>query len=630
MCLGVIPGAPKCTDAEIERARGCAGPICFPRLPRSLDLKACPGDDAGGGAMWTLMWTLIEGGLTMPRLGSPKLLALLALPLLLFLAGCGEEEVVEIEKEPAIRVTVAASEDSIDGGAKVTAIATVTAENVGALTYAWSATGGSFTKASAETTVWIAPEDPSVYTLSCVVTDGNDAGIGTDRVWVGPYVPADHPFYIGAATCAICHSEDDDPERDQYLTWSQTAHAGAVETLRDIGMGNNSYCLQCHTVGSYGLYADASLNNGGYDEMAVARLEGVQCENCHGPASNHTENDEEKYDDLASVGVSISDTVCGRCHTDEHHPTWDEWQEGPHSSVVEDAALNTRCVKCHNGLFAVRYLDNPPAFTNPTTAPTESRPHTCAVCHDPHGSDNPGQLRDAAAMDVALPNSPLIPSAGAGRLCMSCHNGRRTETDVGNQINDGSDHFGPHHSNQGDMLAGVNGYEDVAPDFAFASSKHILVQDACITCHVKRVEAELPYFTGHTFEPTTSACTGCHGSLATFEDVIAKQDFDGDGTVEGVQQEIGGLLDTLRVAIIDASATDTARQALEEAEEFSEPLGDPDVTTPDQREAGYNWAFVSYDGSKGVHNATYSVQLLQRSILFLDTGKLANAHLLVE
>jgi len=44
------------------------------------------------------------------------------------------------------------------------------------------------------------------------------------------------------------------------------------------------------------------------------------------------------------------------------------------------------------------------------------------------------------------------------------------------------------------------------------------------------------------------------------------------------------------------------------------------ITTVAQREAGYNWAFVDYDGSKGVRNAAYSVQLLQQSILFIDPG----------
>jgi len=184
------------------------------------------------------------------------------------------------------------------------------------------------------------------------------------------------------------------------------------------------------------------------------------------------------------------------------------------------------------------------------------------------------------------------------------------------------------------MLAGVNGYEGVAPGFAFASSKHILVQDACVTCHVNRVEESLPYFTGHTFEPTTSACSPCHGAISDFSEVLAKDDFDGDGAIEGVQGEIQGLLDTLAWSIVDASTSQASREALAAAagdhDAFAGLLGNATITTADQRKAGYNWAFVDYDGSKGVHNTTYSIQLLQRSILFLDTGKLGKARLLIE
>ncbi|MFH1680746.1 MAG: multiheme c-type cytochrome [Candidatus Eisenbacteria bacterium] len=563
----------------------------------------------------------------MPRARDTRMLAVLASFLLVFAAGCGDEEVVEIEKEPAIRVTVSASTDSVDTGGMVTVVAKATAENPGTFVYAWKSTGGTFVKTDTDSTTWVAPDDPNLYSISCVVTDGEDAGIGTDRVFVGDYVPADEPFYIGAATCAVCHAGGSGG--DQHTAWSATNHAHAIEALEEIGMNHNAYCLNCHTVGSYGLFADASLDNGGHDETAVERLEGVQCENCHGPASNHTGGAEGR-----SVAVTITDTTCGQCHTDVHHPTWDEWQESAHASVVDHAWDSARCVKCHNGLYSYKYLDDPAAFTNPSADPTEFRPHTCAVCHDPHGNDNPRQLRDASVTDIALPNSPLIPSAGAGRLCMACHNGRRTDTDVQEQIDEGDDHFGPHHSVQGDMLAGVNAYEDVDPAFVFKSSKHILVEDACITCHVHGVEEALPYFTGHTFEPTANACQPCHGTISDFTEILAKDDFDGDGTVEGVQEEIEGLLDTLAVAIVEASATQASRDALEnvldDPEDFSEALGDTLITTVDQRKAGYNWAFVDYDGSKGVHNTTYSVQLLQRSVLFLDPGKLGKARLLVE
>jgi hypothetical protein len=231
-----------------------------------------------------------------------------------------------------------------------------------------------------------------------------------------------------------------------------------------------------------------------------------------------------------------------------------------------------------------------------------------------------------------LPNAILQPNGGAGRLCMSCHNGRRTEEDVDSQVENGTSRFGPHHSVQGDMISGVNAYQDVAPDFPFTSSNHILVQDACVTCHTHPHEGDLdngiPNFTGHTFEPTVEACLPCHGELGDFSDVEAKADYDGNGQIEGVQTEVQGLLDLLQQTIIDASTTPEARAALEA--DFLANLGLPTVTTREQRAAGYNYTFVDFDGSTGVHNATYAIQLLQQSALSLDPGALGNAALLTD
>jgi hypothetical protein len=429
---------------------------------------------------------------------------------------------------------------------------------------------------------------------------------------------------MGVAYCATCHGPEGQAPR-VYEAWAGSAHAGAIEALQAIGQGENAYCLPCHTVGSKGLNADPALNNGGYDETAVARLADVQCENCHGPASDHSAVS------VGSVEVTIDADVCGQCHTDAHHPTYDEWQESGHSNNSNSAALRASCAKCHNGLFADEYLNNPEGFTNPTSDPTVRAPISCAVCHDPHGNENPGSLRDAAVTDRSLPNAQIVEVAGAGRLCMSCHNGQRSTGDVNTQINSGTRDFGPHHSCQGDMLAGVNAYQGVNGSFPWTTSRHILVEDACVTCHTHPNEGDpqngIANFTGHTFEPTVEACLPCHGDLDSFEDVRAKQDYDGNGTIEGIQIEVEGLLDILRETIIEASATTEDSLAL--VANFSGSLGDTLTTTVNQRKAAYNWAFVSYDGSKGVHNATYSVQLLQQSILFLDHGALPKrAHVL--
>ncbi|MFH1278102.1 MAG: cytochrome c3 family protein [Candidatus Eisenbacteria bacterium] len=543
-------------------------------------------------------------------------------------AGCGDEEIVEVEKEPVIKVSVTATPDNIESGGSTllkTAVTVLGETKAGSLEYAWKATGGDFTDADGESTTWYAPEDAALFSVSVVVTDGEDVGIGSARVMVGDYVPTDDPVYVGVSTCGTCHGDD-----DEYTEWLETGHAGAYAALADIGREFTASCLECHTVGSYTLGEEDTRNNGGYDELAVERLRNVQCENCHGPGGEHVDTQSG-----SDIHISYDAAVCGVCHTDAHHPTYDEWQESAHGNSSDlSGATRTTCVKCHNGYYAADYLDDPAGFSNPSSV-TETEEIVCATCHDPHGNDNPANLRNAANTgDEVIPNDPLVPSAGAGRLCIACHNGRRDWEDVDEQIAEGSAHFGPHHAVQGDMLAGVNAYEGVDSSFTFATSRHILVEDGCVHCHTHAHDAESPTeespnYTGHTFEPTVEACYECHGTLSDFSDVMAKKDFDGNGSVEGVQDEVEGLLAVLREVLTDATANPTTRAALEAAEDadFAGVVGDTlyvndGTISGAQRKAAYNHAFVEYDGSMGVHNATYAVQLLQQSIERIDPDKL--------
>ena len=539
-------------------------------------------------------------------------------------AGCGDDGNTTII-EGGIPVDVQVSADTVTSGDRVEVSADA-ASTGGALTYAWTAAAGRFSDPTAATTMWLAPEEEGIFSLSCVVADTVDAGFGAANVTVELYAPTDTPAYSGAERCSGCHATEGQPGGDQYNPWLDTAHAKAYETLRNIGQNENTFCLGCHTVGTKGLIVDPDLDNGGYDDTAVERLRDVQCENCHGPASDHPNPD------FGSVTVSLDAGICGDCHNGTHHPTFDEWQTSGHSTPVDFAAARASCAQCHNGLEGPRYLDDAEGYIPLPEDPPVVIAHTCAVCHDPHGSGNPGQLRNASVDDVALPNAILQPNGGAGKLCMTCHNGRRTEENVQDQIDNGG-RFGPHHSVQGDMISGVNAYQDMAPTFPFTSSQHILVEDACVTCHTHPHEGDpendIETFTGHTFEPTVEACERCHGEIDDFDEIIAKADYDGDGVIEGNQSEIQGLLDLLQQVITDASATPEARQAF--MDDFVGTLGDASLSTREQRESGYNWTFVDFDGSTGVHNVVYSVQLLQQSILYLDPGALsAQVHILID
>jgi hypothetical protein len=145
--------------------------------------------------------------------------------------------------------------------------------------------------------------------------------------------------YAGSQRCETCHLQIQNH-------WMDTLHADALTTLEDIGQDNNPDCLPCHTVG-YG-------ESGGFVSRETTKdLAGVGCESCHGPARDHVEN---VADETLRPTVSISSEVCGKCHTGEHQPQYDEWVTSAHASVTEHVAEYfteglrlSSCGECHSG-----------------------------------------------------------------------------------------------------------------------------------------------------------------------------------------------------------------------------------------------------------------------------------------
>ena len=124
--------------------------------------------------------------------------------------------------------------------------------------------------------------------------------------------------YAGAGACAGCHG-------DKFAEWSGTPHSVAISVLAAIGQDKNPACVVCHSVG----FGQPT----GYDLTAnTAHLQNVGCETCHGPAATH------KYSDhnIIRPAVSLDPKICGGCHQDSHHPTYEEYESSPHAEVLDD------------------------------------------------------------------------------------------------------------------------------------------------------------------------------------------------------------------------------------------------------------------------------------------------------
>ncbi len=481
----------------------------------------------------------------------------------------------------------------------------------------------------------LVPTNSGTYTIRATVTVTNRTSATTTNIVLVRNIECG--TYMGWQTCQLCHSGSQ-ILADKVTPWSKTGHATAFSLAID-GISTDhfaEYCVACHAVG---YDKDARAVNDGFDDRAtasnwvfptnfvpgnwsnmvanysdLAETANVQCENCHGAGSPHAYS----LGDPSKISVSFSAGDCGQCHdAAPYHTKNDEWRNSRHAIATRYPTGESRasCVKCHSAIGFVDFVDG-------TTPPrTAYEAIACAACHDPHApTNNPHILRtmaDVKLADTSKPGGPtVISKGGQGKLCMNCHQGRR---DVLTYIKPGagSGSFGPHHGPQADMLAGANAwtYGKTIPSTSHLSA----IGDSCVACHLQENTSgdtnSVAQVGGHTFRPRwdggtpdddsddvdlVGGCVNCHGPITTFN--FPKQDYNGDGIIEGVQTEVHHLLTELAMLL--------------------PPVGEPTVTitssyTTNQLQAAFNYLFVEEDGSLGVHNLSYAVGLLKASIASL-------------
>ena len=111
--------------------------------------------------------------------------------------------------------------------------------------------------------------------------------------------------YAGAKACKSCHT-------DAYAKWKSSRHAKAYRTLEKVNKAFDSSCVSCHVVGFE--------KPGGFIDIELTRgLANVQCESCHGAASDHVESGGVKS--VANHGWE-SAQMCSQCHIQKHSPSF--------------------------------------------------------------------------------------------------------------------------------------------------------------------------------------------------------------------------------------------------------------------------------------------------------------------
>jgi hypothetical protein len=411
--------------------------------------------------------------------------------------------------------------------------------------------------------------------------------------------------YVGSERCAQCHAR-------VHEMWSETLHGNALATLEAIGQGTNSECLPCHTVG-YG-------EEGGFVDRATTNaLANVGCEDCHGPGRDHVMN---VADESLRPPKDISAELCGRCHTGEHQPNFDQWQMSAHAQVTEHVAEDftmgeslNRCGTCHSGDF--RYL----AFIEGETveddllmgvARGDQNAIVCVICHKPHertfnapfaeeGRDY--QLRFPEVMDP-VPTNTIEAATNFERfnLCGQCHRSRGETWRTTSRP--------PHHSIQSNVYIGEMPMpEDEDPLVLSRSTTHRLIREQCATCHMYRKDfesEEAPAISGHLFTPNFEGCvdSGCHPSAANAQSLAANLKNLVTARLAAIKSRLDvGLGGAAGWEYSSNGGPDTAGQA---------------AITDNVKKVRFLYYYTMNDGSFGTHNPAYVDALLDEAEDLLD------------
>lgn len=510
----------------------------------------------------------------------------------------------------------------------------------------WAATThGSIFANSMSTYAGLAPE-PYLWSYHTVGYDPDAVNDGFDELASadGFTFPEDgltfaqftsgHPSVSKLANvqCENCHGPGSMHDGDPLRISDSFAQFGA--------------CGQCHIQEE--AWANSGHNStgvkhgsGAYQAYWVTNAKCVRCHNAKG-FDTYLEEGEEGLADMSSDTGAFPGITCAACHNPHSATNAKQLRiAGNVTMIIDnstvDAGKAAVCYTCHDGNYSFGETDCDTNSDGTSTGNT-----SCATTSQTANEYWRGGYHYGT-------QGPVLEGKGA-----------LTDLD-----DDGDDDFtsteNSFHSGSTFTLAGVTGNNNLSS-----------TNDKCITCHMASGPAQTEegylHLGGHAFklrtdhglghlqggeeaEDTTatagelelvSACTVCHASV-TEMNRTARADYDGDGSTEGIQDEITGLLlnlstkikalDTANVSqtsgTTSSSGTITVNTISWAGSKSSIPSGKncttslptdgKDVYQPCNfldasktlRRAVWNHNMLIRDGSLGIHNAAYTIQVLQ-------------------
>jgi hypothetical protein len=499
---------------------------------------------------------------------------------------------------------------------------------------------GSTTTLEPINSTWIMfrPDVKGAYTVRLTITTSGGSHDTTKTIYAADYVgvgnfdgiPREWP------NCMSCH-ENHPQFVEIFNNWQESAHATGFK--RRVIAGAPTFGVPSFRSFTTGF--DPNANNNGFDDVAanlgwvwegppspgkwdtlrtyypaLVQFATIGCESCHGAGSEHAMGPTPQ-----EIDITLQAGVCAQCHDNPpRNNVYTQWEKSLHSNAVwsgsfaQGAASQNNslanCIRCHNAQGYVNFTKGKTTNTTGMVAASHVT-ITCQTCHDPHGNNNHASLRNSPAGSDTLATGFQYTLGGAGKLCMDCHKARGNNAAQLNATM--TVRWGPHYSVESDNLFGRNAADFGTP---FLNSPHMFaVGNTCVSCHMAATpdtsSVNHNKVGGHTFSlhnqengyDHTAGCTSCHGPRESFHSFTAKFDYDEDGQVESVKDEVYGLLRLLRRELPPRGIDSISWEAIRDSNNI------------DLRKAYWNYQLIYYDGSLGMHNTNFAVDVLRKSIM---------------
>jgi hypothetical protein len=402
--------------------------------------------------------------------------------------------------------------------------------------------------------------------------------------------------------CGQCHP--------QIYEWKNSPHNIAKPLTSSTGT-----CLKCHQGQGFVQFSD------GLPLTAPAVFQPQTCGVCHDPHSADTGRSQLRFIKEATLPDNITKVqlgkgaVCAECHNSRRDTTLAATitaRTAPHDSTVAEVFGGANVYKFNSSDpdYAMSPHARPDKFIIPGATETDG----CATCHLKTAYLN----GSSGATYDAIGGHTLKMEAGDGVTILA------TEVSSGTATFDAAKTRITFAS--GNLMSAVKPGDTITVTAGANAGSTFTVSAVDTGRSVKVVQTPVSgdataWSILQTRKLLTQACTQCHPVGNDFN-VTARADYDGNGIIEGVQTEFDSLMVQLSAAI-DAKLTALTgvtpttwshtstkyTNAVDGTKTFKS-----DASWDNVYKAAYHYILLSREGSHGVHNTGFAIDLLRKSI----------------